>query len=84
MWIGCFVILILSIFLREYYLQYTNLLSLSNKKSAIVSTVISVISVSTVISVISVSTVISVHTSEKQEEIKTVSVLTRLPHSLVP
>ena len=54
-WIDCFVILILSIFFREYYLQYTNFLSPSDKKSAIV------------------STTISVHTSEKQEEIKTVS-----------
>ena len=64
-WIGWFVILILSIFLREYYLQYTNFLSLRDKESAVV------------------STVISVHTSEKQEEIKTVSVLSRLSCSLV-
>ena len=64
-WIGWFVILILSIFLREYYLQYTNFLRLSDKES------------------ITVTTVISVHTSEKQEEIKTVSVLSRLSCSLV-
>ena len=65
-WIGWFVILVLNIFLREYYLQYTNFLSLSDKET------------------ITVSTVISVHTLEKQEEIKTVSVLTRLPCSLLP
>ena len=64
-WIGWFVILILSIFLREYYLQYTNFLRLSDKES------------------ITITTVISVHTSEKQEEIKTVSVLSRLSCSLV-
>ena len=64
-WIGWFVILILSIFLRDYYLQYTNFLRLSDKES------------------ITVTTVISVHTSEKQEEIKTVSVLSRLSCSLV-
>ena len=65
-WIGWFVILVLNIFLREYYLQYTNFLSLSDKET------------------ITVSTVISVHTLEKQEEIKTVSVLTRLPCALLP
>ena len=65
-WIGWFVILDLNIFLREYYLQYTNFLSLSDKET------------------ITVSTVISVHTLEKQEEIKTVSVLTRLPCALLP
>ena len=65
-WIGWFVILVLNIFLREYYLQYTNFLSLSDKET------------------ITVSTVISVHTLEKQEEIKTVSVLTRLPCALFP
>ena len=65
-WIGWFVILVLNIFLREYYLQYTNFLNLSDKET------------------ITVSTVISVHTLEKQEEIKTVSVLTRLPCSLLP
>ena len=65
-WIGWFVILVLNIFLREYYLQYTNFLSLSDKETIIV------------------SIVISVHTLEKQQEIKTVSILTRLPCSLLP
>ena len=57
-WIGWFAILIISIFLREYYLQYTNFLRLSDKKSAIV------------------SAGIPAHTSVKQEEIKTVSLVT--------
>ena len=51
---------------QRVLLAIHHFLSLSDRESAIV------------------STVISVHTSEKQEEIKTVSFLTRLPHSLVP
>ena len=62
-----FVIPIVSInFIRDYYLQYTHFLSLSNKESA------------------TVSPVITVHTLRKNGEIKTVSVLTRRPSSLVP
>ena len=62
-----FVIPIASInFIRDYYLQYTNFLSLSNKESA------------------TVSPVITVHTLRKNGGIKTVSVLTRRPSSLVP
>ena len=57
-WIGWFAILIISIFLREYYLQYTNFLRLSDNKSVIV------------------SAGIPAHTSVKQEEIKTVSLVT--------
>ena len=41
-WIGWFAILILCIFSREYYLQQTNFLSLSNNESVIVSAVIHV------------------------------------------
>ena len=37
MWIGWFTIPIGSIFIRDYYLQYTNFLSLSDKESVIVS-----------------------------------------------
>ena len=39
-WIEWFVIPIASIFVGDYYLQYTNFLSLSNKESVIVSPVI--------------------------------------------
>ena len=39
-WIEWFVIPIASIFIGDYYLQYTNFLSLSNKESVIVSPVI--------------------------------------------
>ena len=38
-WIGWFSILIASIFIRDYYLQYTNFLGLSDKESVIVSSV---------------------------------------------
>ena len=41
-WIGWFAISIASIFIRDYYLQYTNFLRLSNKESVIVSPVITV------------------------------------------
>ena len=61
-----FVILIASIFIGGYYMQYTNFLRLSNKESVIV------------------SPLITVHTLRKNVEIKTVSVLTRRPSSLVP
>ena len=64
--IGWFVIPILNVLLREYYLQYTNFLNLSNKELEVV------------------SAVIPVHTSDKQEEIKSLSVLTRLLCSVVP
>ena len=64
-WIGWFAILILCIFPREYYLQQTNFLSLSNNESVIV------------------SAVIHVHTSDNQEEIKTVSVLTKIVSAMV-
>ena len=63
--IGWFVIPILNVLLREYYLQYTNFLNLSNKELEVV------------------SAVIPVHTSDKQEEIKSLSVLTRLLCSVV-
>ena len=62
-----FAILIASIFIRDYVLQYTNFLSLSDKASMIVSPV---------------SPVIPVDTLRKKGEIKTVSVHTRLPSSL--
>ena len=39
-WIGWFSILIASIFIRDYYLQYTNFLGVSDKESVIVSPVI--------------------------------------------
>ena len=42
MWIGWFIIAIATIFIKDYYLQYTNFLSLSDKKSVIVSPVITV------------------------------------------
>ena len=64
--IGWFVIPILNVLLREYYLQYTNFLNLSNKELEVG------------------SAVIPVHTSDKQEEIKSLSVLTRLLCSVVP
>ena len=41
-WIEWFLIPIASIFIRDYYLQYTNFLSLSNRESVIVSPVITV------------------------------------------
>ena len=41
-WIGWFAIPIASIFIRDYYLQYTNFLRLSDKESVIVSPVITV------------------------------------------
>ena len=41
-WIGWFPIPMASIFIRDYYLQYTNFLSLSNKESVIVSPIITV------------------------------------------
>ena len=41
-WIDWFLIPIASIFIGDYYLQYTNFLSLSNKESVIVSPVITV------------------------------------------
>ena len=63
--IGWFVIPILNVLLREYYLQYTNFLNLSNKELEVI------------------SAVIPVHTSDKQEEIKSLSVLTRLLCSVV-
>ena len=63
--IGWFVIPILNVLLREYYLQYTNFLNLSNKELEIV------------------NAVIPVHTSDNQEEIKSLSVLTRLLCSVV-
>ena len=59
-----FIMSIGSILIRDYYLQYTNFLNLSNKESAIV------------------SPVITAHTLRKNEEIKTVSTLTRRPSSL--
>ena len=64
-WIGWFAILITSIFIRDYYMQYTNFLSQSDKKSVIV------------------NPAFLDHASRKKGEIKTVSVLTRLPSSLV-
>ena len=63
--IGWFVIPILNVLLREYYLQYTNFLNLSNKELEIV------------------NAFIPVHTSDNQEEIKSLSVLTRLLCSVV-
>ena len=42
-WTEWFVIPIASIFIRDYYLQYTNFLSLSDKESVIVSPVITAI-----------------------------------------
>ena len=42
-WIGWFAIPIASIFIRDYYLQYTNFMSLNDKESLIVSPVITVI-----------------------------------------
>ena len=39
-WIGWFAFLITNFFLREFYLQYTNFLSLTDKESVIVSAVI--------------------------------------------
>ena len=65
-WVWWFAIPIASIFIKDYYLQYINFLSLSDKESVIV------------------SPVITAHTLRKKEKIKTVSVLTRLPSSLVP
>ena len=59
-WSRWFAILITNIFVRGYYLQYTNFLSLNNKESVLV------------------SAVIHVHASGKQEQIKAVSVPTRL------
>ena len=41
-WIGCFFIPIVSIFIRDDYLQYTNFLRLNDKESVIVSPVITV------------------------------------------
>ena len=41
-WIECFAIPIASILIRDYYLQYTNFLSLSDKKSVIVSLAVTV------------------------------------------
>ena len=41
-WVGWLSILIASIFVRDYYLQYTNFLSLRNKESVIVNPVIPV------------------------------------------
>ena len=41
-WIGWFPIPMASIFIRDYYPQYTNFLSLSNKESVIVSPIITV------------------------------------------
>ena len=35
-WMKCFAIPIVSIFIRDYYLQYTNFLYLCNKESVIV------------------------------------------------
>ena len=64
-WIGMFAIAISSIYIRGYYLQYTNFLSLGNRELVVV------------------NPVITVHTLRKKGEIKTVSFLTRLPHSLV-
>ena len=63
--IGWFFIPILNVLLREYYLQYTNFLNLSNKELEIV------------------NAFIPVHTSDNQEEIKSLSVLTRLLCSVV-
>ena len=40
-WIEWFSVLIASIFIRDYYLQYTNFLSLSDKESVILSPVYS-------------------------------------------
>ena len=65
-WIGSFAIPIACIFIRCYYMQYTNFRSLGDKKSVVV------------------SPSITVHTLIKKGEIKTVSVLTRLPGSLIP
>ena len=42
MWIGWFSALIASIFIRNHYLQYISFLTLSNKKSGIVSPIITV------------------------------------------
>ena len=42
LWSGWFAILITNVFVRGYYLQYTNFLSLNNKESVIVSAVIRV------------------------------------------
>ena len=41
-WIGWFPIPMASIFIKDYFLQYTNFLSLSNKESVIVSPIITV------------------------------------------
>ena len=65
-WIGWFAISIASIFIRDYYPQYTNFLSWSDKESVIV------------------SPFVTAHTLRRNEEYKTVSVLTRLPSSLSP
>ena len=62
--IGWFAIPIASIFIRDYYLQYTNFFSLDHRKSVVV------------------NPVINVHTLRKKGEIKTVTILTRLPSSL--
>ena len=64
-WIEWFIIPIASAFIRDYYLQYTNFLNLSNKESVVV------------------SPVVTVHTLGKNGDIKTVSVLTKYPSSLV-
>ena len=37
MWIECFTIPIANVFIRDYYLQYTNFLSLIDKESVILS-----------------------------------------------
>ena len=41
-WVGWFAIPVADIFIRDYYLQYTNFLSLSNKESLIVSPAITI------------------------------------------
>ena len=64
MWIGQFAVPIARISIRDYYLKYTNFMSLSHKESVIA------------------SPVITVHALRKNEDIKTVSVLTRLPSCL--
>ena len=42
MWIGWCAISVASIFIRDYYLQYTNFLSLIDKESVTVSSVFTV------------------------------------------
>ena len=65
-WVGWFAIRIASILIRDCYLQYNIFLNVGDRKSVVVSPVVTVL------------------TLRKNGEIKFVSVLIKLPGSLVP